>query len=61
MGNKLDANKTKQLEDAEAAHAGLVIMARLIARSHLQKIRGFETTGDEAEHSENGTERRGNG
>jgi len=60
VGNEADKDKMKQAEDAQATRAGLVVLARLIARCHLQRIRGFEM-GDDAEHSEHSTEGRGNG
>lgn len=57
MDNEVDQNKMKPVEDREATRAGLAILARLVARCHLQRIRGFETAHD-AEHS---TEGQGNG
>jgi hypothetical protein len=60
MASEADKNKMKQVEDTEAARAGLVILARLVARCHLERIRGFET-GHDAEHSEDSIEGQGNG
>jgi hypothetical protein len=60
MANEVDNNKMKQAEGREAAHAGLVILARLVARCHLERVRGFET-GHDAEETEDSIEGEGDG
>ena len=60
MDNEVDKDKTKNLEGTDAAHAGLAILARLVARCHLQRIRGFET-GHDAEHSGHSIKGQSNG
>jgi hypothetical protein len=41
VGNRIDKNKRKQVEDAEAARAGLAILARLVARVHMAHAEGL--------------------
>ncbi|MBL7120206.1 MAG: hypothetical protein ISS53_05935 [Dehalococcoidia bacterium] len=52
-------HEIKRMEETEAARAGLLILARLIARRHLARTTGLEK-GDDAEHMEHSIERDGN-
>lgn len=60
MGNELAKNKMKKVEDTNTAHAGLVILARLVARCHLQRLRSSEAVHDAQNSEHRNIEEQGN-